>query len=150
MKFTSFRCVIDANSLPRYPVRENYHKGDFIVSRVVFVDPSTKSIRLCSKAHCVRLTLPGALPALGEFLDNLEIVRIHKKTGIYLRSVSANKEVNNPEETKGGKPSELLTFIHKSKLSSSIEELDEQSSDQPIADERITSIYRVGDIVKRK
>ena len=146
---------MDVNSLPRYPVRENYHKGDFIVARVVFVDPSTKTIRLCAKAHVIRLKLPGALPALGEFLVNLEIVRIHKKTGIYLRAVDPAPAINEAaetttaESTPTSRPSELLTFIHKSKLSSSQEELEDKSLDQPIADERITSTYRVGDVVKK-
>ena len=150
--FNAFRCVLDVNSLPRYPVTQNYHKGDFIVARVVFVDPSSKSIRLCAKAHVVRLKLPSALPALGEFLVNLEVVRIHKKTGIYLRTVEPIPVIDETSDSMpptSSRPSELLTFIHKSKLSSSQEELEDKSSDHPIADERITSTYRVGDVVQK-
>lgn len=149
--FNSFRCVIDVNSLLRYPVKENYHKGDFIVARVVFIDPSTKSIRLCAKGHVVRLKLPTALPALGDFLMNLEVVRIHKKTGIYLRSAipTTSDEASVAPDVTSNRPNELLTFVHKSKLSSNLEELEDKSLDQPITDERMTSTYRVGDVIRK-
>jgi ribosomal protein S1 len=100
-----FHGVIDTNSLPR-PVSSPSElpllaKGTVHLARIVFINHSTKSVRLSLRPHVVDMRAPRGLPDRGALVTGLNVISTDKKVGILLSTRAAAGAEEDDEEDGG-------------------------------------------------
>eukprot|EP01035_Chromulina_nebulosa_P016871 gene16871-22359_t len=92
----SFNGAIDIFSLSRpyssKEIRSKYKKDELLISRIVFIDHSNKSVRLSIRPHIIDYKPPVALPSLGEIIENLEVKYAHKYVGLILTNMQTSED----------------------------------------------------------
>ena len=123
-----FHGVIDSSSLFQ-PVASptdlpQLAKGSVHLARIVFINYSTKSVRLSLRPHVVDMKPPKHLPERGSMVSSLSVISTDKKVGILLSDSPASDQNDSPsldEEEPFESLSKKEKAAHMEKLKSKFE-----------------------------